>query len=97
MYTYIHVYIYIYTYVYIHIYIYTYVYYTASLRSFLWTQLSTSERRFTSEVPSKLLQSTRKSAPAGNEQISHLDSKITIFSWWLGHPSEKYEFVNWDD
>ena len=17
--------------------------------------------------------------------------------WWLGHPSEKYEFVNWDD
>ena len=26
--------------------------------------------------------------------------KITehIFTgWWLGHPSEKYEFVNWDD
>ena len=21
----------------------------------------------------------------------------TIASWWLGHPSEKYEFVNWDD
>ena len=18
-------------------------------------------------------------------------------AWWLGHPSEKYEFVNWDD
>ena len=17
--------------------------------------------------------------------------------WWLGHPSEKYDFVNWDD
>ena len=21
----------------------------------------------------------------------------TIAGWWLGHPSEKYEFVNWDD
>ena len=21
----------------------------------------------------------------------------TIAAWWLGHPSEKYEFVNWDD
>ena len=20
-----------------------------------------------------------------------------IPGWWLGHPSEKYEFVNWDD
>ena len=20
-----------------------------------------------------------------------------ITGWWLGHPSEKYEFVNWDD
>ena len=19
------------------------------------------------------------------------------YGWWLGHPSEKYEFVNWDD
>ena len=23
------------------------------------------------------------------------DSRYT--GWWLGHPSEKYEFVNWDD
>ena len=22
---------------------------------------------------------------------------ICITRWWLGHPSEKYEFVNWDD
>ena len=21
----------------------------------------------------------------------------TLAGWWLGHPSEKYEFVNWDD
>ena len=21
----------------------------------------------------------------------------TTTGWWLGHPSEKYEFVNWDD
>ena len=20
-----------------------------------------------------------------------------ITGWWLGHPSEKYDFVNWDD
>ena len=23
--------------------------------------------------------------------------KRTDSGWWLGHPSEKYEFVNWDD
>ena len=22
---------------------------------------------------------------------------IIITGWWLGHPSEKYEFVSWDD
>ena len=28
-----------------------------------------------------------------------LEEYITgpIPGWWLGHPSEKYEFVNWDD
>ena len=20
-----------------------------------------------------------------------------VTGWWLGHPSEKYKFVNWDD
>ena len=24
-------------------------------------------------------------------------SIISITGWWLGHPSEKYDFVNWDD
>ena len=23
--------------------------------------------------------------------------QCTYTGWWLGHPSEKYEFVNWDD
>ena len=23
--------------------------------------------------------------------------KQTVSGWWLGHPSEKYDFVNWDD
>ena len=23
--------------------------------------------------------------------------ELSIAGWWLGHPSEKYEFVNWDD
>ena len=35
----------------------------------------------------------------------HLSTFINIYintyqyssGWWLGHPSEKYEFVNWDD
>ena len=29
----------------------------------------------------------------------HIWMHNIIFStgWWLGHPSEKYEFVNWDD
>ena len=22
---------------------------------------------------------------------------VNIPGWWLGHPSEKYDFVNWDD
>jgi len=22
---------------------------------------------------------------------------FTITGWWLSHPSEKYEFVSWDD
>ena len=24
-------------------------------------------------------------------------SMSSISAWWLGHPWEKYEFVNWDD
>ena len=24
-------------------------------------------------------------------------SLFLMAGWWLGHPSEKYEFVNWDD
>ena len=27
----------------------------------------------------------------------YLRSYETMSGWWLGHPSEKYEFVNWDD
>ena len=22
---------------------------------------------------------------------------VYLSGWWLGHPSEKYDFVNWDD
>ena len=22
---------------------------------------------------------------------------LSVTGWWLGHPSEKYDFVNWDD
>ena len=25
------------------------------------------------------------------------DKETTLTGWWLSHPSEKYEFVNWDD
>ena len=36
-------------------------------------------------------------------KIGYLEYKIynpwviTITGWWLSHPSEKYEFVSWDD
>ena len=26
-----------------------------------------------------------------------MNSFLAISGWWLSHPSEKYEFVNWDD
>ena len=29
--------------------------------------------------------------------IIDLVTPSTMTGWWLGHPSEKYEFVNWDD
>ena len=35
-----------------------------------------------------------------NDDRSGLDNtheRKTNSGWWLGHPSEKYEFVNWDD
>ena len=35
------------------------------------------------------------------ENVVHLWNRFVctpwIAGWWLGHPSEKYEFVNWDD
>ena len=24
-------------------------------------------------------------------------NKLWLTGWWFSHPSEKYEFVNWDD
>ena len=27
----------------------------------------------------------------------HMSTTRPFTGWWLGHPSEKYEFVNWDD
>ena len=37
--------------------------------------------------------------PLGRAVVKSQDkSKLTPNTgWWLGHPSEKYEFVNWDD
>ena len=29
-------------------------------------------------------------------KFNHMETPI-LTGWWLGHPSEKYEFVNWDD
>ena len=28
---------------------------------------------------------------------NHSVLAMCLSGWWLGHPSEKYEFVNWDD
>ena len=32
-----------------------------------------------------------------NSSICGGPARSTITTWWLGHPSEKYEFVNWED
>ena len=35
--------------------------------------------------------------PRNLQMVSYRISPNTNPGWWLGHPSEKYEFVNWDD
>ena len=35
--------------------------------------------------------------PIINPSSTHHQPIINQPGWWLGHPSEKYEFVNWDD
>ena len=36
--------------------------------------------------------------PAAGSHPENLKlDKIWLPGWWLGHPAEKYEFVNWDD
>jgi hypothetical protein len=39
-----------------------------------------------------------KNRPRWFTMVYHLPTKPKIKSgWWLSHPSEKYEFVSWDD
>ena len=33
----------------------------------------------------------------GEEFPKMVHPKSSMSGWWLGHPSEKHEFVNWDD
>ena len=36
------------------------------------------------------------STPDAGTENEILGTEMTT-GWWLGHPSEKYDFVNWDD
>ena len=37
-------------------------------------------------------------ARCGRESLQELsDKRQNVTGWWLSHPSEKYEFVSWDD
>ena len=31
------------------------------------------------------------------KSVIKITEAYTLTGWWLGHPSEKYEFVSWDD
>ena len=35
--------------------------------------------------------------PESSHGLMHYYTAQHIPGWWLGHPSEKYELVNWDD
>ena len=39
----------------------------------------------------------RRNCVLAGIQRYHGKPSKTMPGWWLGHPSEKYEFVNWDD
>ena len=39
---------------------------------------------------------SRGPALSGLRDVSHLGQWV-VSGWWLGHPSEKYDLVSWDD
>ena len=44
-----------------------------------------------------LLEDRGDLAIGGTKNPSQIDMKTRETGWWLGHPSEKYYIVNWDD
>ena len=100
IYIYIHIYIYTYNYVYNCIYIYTYslVHLFAAIQSpgfSLWIAPSIPDiHRHPIHRTSEI--SRTMSAPLSPRPTT-TQSWRWRSGWWLGHPSERYEFVNWDD
>ena len=45
----------------------------------------------------KIISGSRCSRSVSVRSCRIENSKNTQTGWWLGHPSEKYDFVNWDD
>ena len=65
-----------------------------------WSTHGLSRKPDVAVVPNKTAK-TRKKIPSfiPCEPVRHnmLYLLNSPSGWWLGHPSEKYEFVNWDD
>ena len=91
MYTLLYIYMYIYIYIYIYMYVCMYIYIYRFHCSFPSESSSQIGRRFTlryrPQYPLRQFQSGPRPVKMGE----------SIAGWWLGHPSEKYESVNWDD
>ena len=71
--------------------------------SFRWVsspQLCTSGRLAPTKIPLKspgLVHPPTRSVGSSPARKIPLNASGKKSGWWLGHPSEKYEFVNWDD
>ena len=46
---------------------------------------------------SKPINKTGATGATGSRRNHTTNLENNLAGWWLGHPSAKYEFVNWDD
>ena len=56
--------------------------------TYMWDPKKFSSSTWPEDLP-MIIYKTNSDGELENDQF--------ISGWWLGHPSEKYEFVNWDD
>ena len=68
-----------------------------------WVRYRGSSSQVFCGFPASILPSVCHGSPRstpGAQGLNHRFDRSTRTinpAWWLGHPSEKYEFVNWDD